>query len=435
MSAERSACSDRARAPLSLVPHPARGLVLGEVHARPSHPVEPPLRTLHFAFLTGMEEAAAALAALQAYCAERGIEAPRAQAKHHRATLGDTTLLWEQHSEFATYTWQFDGSDREPFERPAWSIARAMADLPQPGLHLASVDLHLMADRPDTILEAVFDPSSLAASSVGGRATVGSDFKVTADGFVRYLVLDGGLAPSRAGALVQRLLELETYRVLALLGLPEAARLAPAIGRAEAALARIAQAMTGAEGLAADRALLDEITALAAASEAEAALSSYRFGASRAYDGIVQQRLETLAEVPLREHPTLAAFLARRMAPAMRTCATLSERQAALARRLAGAADLLRTRVDVEIEQQNREVLFAMSERTRLQLRMQRTVEGLSIAAISYYVVGLAGYVFDGAKALGLPIEKGLATALAVPAALLVVGLVVHRIRRGHAEP
>lgn len=430
----RAADARPAEAPLALVPHPWRGVVLGEVHARPFHPVRSPLRVLHFAFLTSAEEAAAAHSALQGYCRERGIAEPRPGAKHHRAVLAGATLLWEQHSEFSTYTWQFDGFEREPFERPARQLGQAMADLPQPGLHLASVDLHLMAERPDTILEEVFDPTSLAASSVSGRAVAGSDFQVTADGFVRYLVLDRGLEPSQAGAVVQRLLELETYRILALLGLPEAARLSPSIGRAEAALVRITQAMTEAQSLDANRALLDELTPLAAASEAEAALSSYRFGASRAYDGIVQQRLATLAEVPLREHPTLAGFLARRMAPAMRTCTTISERQAALARRLAQAADLLRTRVDVEIEQQNRDVLVAMNERTRLQLQMQRTVEGLSIAAISYYVVGLASYVFDGAKAAGLPIEPGVATAISVPVTLVGVGLIVHRIRKAHAE-
>lgn len=418
---------------LGFAPHPWRGLVLGEVHARPFRPVTAPQRVLHFAFLTSPEQAQAAHAALRAYCAERGVDGPKDGAKHHRATFADAVLLWEQHSEFATYTWQLAGEDRAPFERPAPMLAHGMAGLPQPGPHLVSVDLHLMADRPGIALAEVFDPSSLAASVAVGTAVVGTDLRVGADGFVRYLVLDRGLAAPKAGALVQRLLELETYRVLALLGLPEAARLAPAIRQAEDALARIARAMTQAEGLAANRELLDEITALAAASEAEAASSSYRFGASRAYDDIVQQRLAALAEQPFGDFPTLAGFLLRRMAPAMRTCETLTARQAALTQRLAHAADLLRTRVDVEIEQQNRDVLRSMNERTHLQLRMQQTVEGLSIAAISYYVIGLAGYVFKGAKDAGLPVDPGIATALTVPVALICVALTVRRIRKHHA--
>lgn len=172
---------------------------------------------------------------------------------------------------------------------------------------------------------------------------------------------------------------------------------------------------------------------MAANSEAEAASSSYRFGASRAYDGIVQQRLAAVRETPLENHPTIASFLLRRMAPAMRTCEMLTERQASLTRRLAQTANLLRTRVDVDIEQQNRDLLRSMNERTRLQLRMQHTVEGLSIAAISYYVIGLATYVFKGAKDAGLPLAPEIATALAVPVALICVGLTVRRIRKHHA--
>lgn len=361
------------------------------------------------------------------------MDGPKQGAKHHRAVFGDAVLLWEQHTEFATYTWQLGGVDRAPFERPAAMLAHAMSALPQPGPHLVSVDLHLVPDRGAPDLGTVFDPSSLAASALSGGAVVGTDFRVGADGFVRYLVLDRGLGPPRAGALAQRLLELETYRVLALLGLPEAARLAPGIRRVEDALARITQDMTRAEGLTANRELLDEITALAAAGEAEVAASSYRFGASRAYDGIVQQRLAAIGEEPFQDYPTLAGFLLRRMAPAMRTCESLSERQAALTRRLAQAADLLRTRVDVEVEQQNRDVLRSMNERTRLQLRMQHTVEGLSIAAISYYVIGLAAYVFKGAKDAGLPLDPGIATAMIVPLALVCVGLTVRRIRKHHA--
>ncbi|MFZ4534143.1 MAG: DUF3422 family protein, partial [Alsobacter sp.] len=130
-------------------------------------------------------------------------------------------------------------------------------------------------------------------------------------------------------------------------------------------------------------------------------------------------------------------FLSRRMAPAMRTCTMLEERQHQLSEKLSRAANLLRTRVDVEIERQNRDVLSAMNERTRLQLRLQQTVEGLSVAAISYYVVGLAAYVFKGLSDVGLlPVDAGTATAAAVPLAILGVWAVVRRIRRsGEATP
>jgi uncharacterized membrane-anchored protein len=130
--------------------------------------------------------------------------------------------------------------------------------------------------------------------------------------------------------------------------------------------------------------------------------------------------------------PTWSSFLARRMQPAMRTCITTEERQATLSEKLARAANLLRTRVDVEMERQNRDLLKSMNERTRLQLRLQTTVEGLSVAAVSYYVVGLFGYLMKGLHDEGVPVDISLATALFVPVAVLAIWFVVRRIRRRH---
>lgn len=419
-----------------LIAHPSRGAILAEIHARPFAALETPRRLLHFAFMTDQVQAAADREALASFCAARGAPAPSEHAKHHRARLGDASLRWEQHSEFTTYTWELPAHGGEPFLPASGLLPHGMRALPQPGPHLVAVDLHLLPEAAVPQLEAIFDASSLAASLVDGEGAIAAtDFRAGADGFVRILVLDRALGPARAGALAQRLLEVETYRVLALLGLPEAQRLAPSVRRTEETLVRIAGTMTQTDGLAADNALLDEMTAIAATMESEAASSNYRFGASRAYDNIVRQRLEAIGETPFGGWPTIAAFLSRRMAPAMRTCQMLQERQSELSRKLARAANLLRTRVDVALEQQNRDLLAAMNERTRLQLRLQQTVEGLSVAAIGYYVVSLFGYLAKGAKDAGLlPVDVGVATALFVPVALLCVWAAVRRIRRGHGE-
>ncbi|MFN3670894.1 MAG: DUF3422 family protein [Bosea sp. (in: a-proteobacteria)] len=418
-----------------LVPHPERGAILGEVHARPFAPLETPRRLLHFAFLTDSRQAAADREALARFCTERGVPPPLEGAKHHRARFGETSLRWEQHSEFTTYSWELPGAST-PFLPPTGTLPHGMRALAQPGPHLVSADLHLLPDAPGLDLGALFDPASLAAALVDNAGAVAAtDFRAGADGFVRILVLDRGLTPARAGALAQRLLEIETYRTLALLGLPESQRISPSVRDTEETLVRIASTMTTKAGLAADHALLDEMTALAAKLESEAASSNYRFGASRAYDNIVQQRLVAIGESQHDGWPTISAFLARRMAPAMRTCQMLQERQADLSTKLARAANLLRTRVDVALEQQNRDLLAAMNDRTRLQLRLQQTVEGLSVAAIAYYVVSLFGYLAKGAKDAGLMrIDAGLATALFVPVALFGVWAAVRRIRRGHGE-
>ena len=417
-----------------LTPHPLRAAVLGEVHARPFTPLEAPRRILHFAFDTTGETARADRAALADFCVRRGLEPLKPGAKHHRLTLGGATLRWEQHSEFTTYTWELAAPGGAPFLPSAAALAAPMAGLPQPGLLLVALDLHLVADGESAIaIDRLFDRASLvAADNSEGDACFATDFQIDAGGFVRILVIDRGLTPERAGALVQRIVELETYRTLALLGLPEAQRLAPSIDRIEKRLAEVTDEMRRTEKLVDNNRLLDELTELAAELEAGAAASLFRFGASRAYNAIVQHRLQTIGERKVDHLPTWSSFLARRMQPAIRTCITTEERQTDLSEKLARAANLLRTRVDVELEQQNRDLLKSMNARTRLQLRLQTTVEGLSVAAVSYYVVGLFGYLMKGLHDRGVPIDETLASALFVPVAVLVIWLVVRRIRKKH---
>lgn len=98
--------------------------------------------------------------------------------------------------------------------------------------------------------------------------------------------------------------------------------------------------------------------------------------------------------------------------------------------KLARVADLLRTRVDVALQQQNQDLLKSMDTRTRLQLRLQQTVEGLSVAAISYYVVGLLGYLAKAAHEAGLHVDPTIATAAAVPPVVLAVWWMLRRMRR-----
>ena len=359
---------------------------------------------------------------------------PGDSARHHRVTLPQGSLRWELHAEFTTYTWELDTANEAAFQPSSGVLGFIMKALPQPGQLLAAVDLHLLKGVPGQLPEFVglFDPASLAVSMVDGDAAViASDFRADPAGFVRILVLDSGLGPARAGALTQRLLEVETYRTPALLGLPEAQMMGPRVKTIEDALTRISKSMNEGAGLESDHKLLDELTGLAAAMEADSAASGYRFSASRAYDGIVQQRLAVIREHGVEGWPTFQDFLARRMAPAMRTCAMLEERQAKLSEKLSRASNLLRTRVDVEIERQNRDLLSAMNDRARMQLRLLETVEGLSVAAISYYIVGLASYVLKGSKDAGwLPFDVGLATAAVVPISIIGVALVVRRIRR-----
>ena len=420
--------------PAQLTPHPLRAAILGELHARP---LQVPSRILHFGFETSGARAQADRANLVAFCHSRGLPPPAAAEKHHRAPFGTTILRWEQHSEFTTYTWEMPADPGGiPFHPDAASLAAPMRLVPQPGPLLVAVDLQLLADdAPRTAPERLFDRASLAvAENSDGVAVYATDFQPGPSGFVRILVVDRGMDAERAGALVQRVIEVETYRTLALLGLPEAQRLAPSIAASERRLVEVTEQMRrAARDLASNHKLLDELTALAAEVEAGAAASVFRFGASRAYEEIVEQRLQTIGERKVGGLPTWTSFLARRMKPALRTCVTLENRQSGLSLKLARAANLLRTRVDVELEQQNQELLKSMNARTRLQLRLQTTVEGLSVAAITYYVVGLLGYLVKAAHDSGrMTMEPSLVTAAFVPVCAFAIWWTVRRIRRKH---
>ncbi|GGI26121.1 MULTISPECIES: DUF3422 domain-containing protein [Bradyrhizobium] len=417
--------------------HPQRGAVLGEVHARPFTRLSAPLAVLRFAFLGQGEAAAADRQAFVGFCTAQGLAAPEVSAKHHQVSIGAVSLRWEQHSEFTTFTWIWSNeASALAFAPIGDELTALIRALPQTGQLLVAVRLEVeQTEAAVARAEELFDKSSLAMATVrSGPAVVASDFRADAQGFVRILICNDGLSPGRLGALVQRVLEIETYRTLALLGLPAALELAPSVDHIGRRLVEVLQEMQGAEDLKLNNHLLTELTALAASLERGAAGSLFRFGASRAYYDIVQARLGVIEGSEIGGRPTWSSFLARRMAPAMRTCAAMEDRQANLSIKLARAADLLRTRVDVELEEQNRDLLRSMNERTKLQLRLQSTVEGLSVAAIGYYVVSLFGYLAKGAHDGGLHVEPSLATALFVPFAVGLIWIITHRIRQRHLK-
>jgi uncharacterized membrane-anchored protein len=416
--------------------HPLRARILGELHARPTRPLDSPARILHFAFLVDPARVEADRDAVTKACVERGLPGPDPQTRQFRLEMQGATLIWERHGEFITHSWEFSGLDSDvPFSPSPANLMQKVRLLPQPGPLLVAADLHMMAgDRDAASLGAVFGPLQMAVSEANaGRALIATDFAPDTFGFVRIFIANRSMPAMAAGRLAQRVLEVETYRTLALMGLPEAQRLAPSIRRIEQELPRLLDAMTKASGVEANRKLLDELTGLAAELEVGATASLYRFGATRAYDDLVRSRLEAINETPLPDYPSWDGFLTRRLQPAIRTCVNTEARQADLSRKLARAAQLLRTRVDTEVEAQNGDLLRQMGERVQLQLRLQQTVEGLSIAAITYYIASVAHHVLEGVKEAGVHgVEPSVDTAILIPFIIAFVGWTVWRIRRKH---
>ncbi|MCG8560327.1 MAG: DUF3422 domain-containing protein [Hyphomicrobiales bacterium] len=410
--------------------------VLGELHARPFEALSTPRRIYHFAFLTDEAEARADRKAMGDLARALGQPPPAADAKFYRLELPRWRLRWEQHSEFTTYSWDAPAKAGPPFgEGDAGELPDEVMSR-QPGDLLVAVELRLIrAPKGGVDLEGLFDPASLCViHAAGDAARVSADFKVDGQGFTRILIENRALGDLDAGVLAQRVLEMETYRTLALLGVPAARQAAPMVRRIETELAELTRDISRAEDVAANHRLLMHLTDLAAELEALAAQTSFRFGACRAYHAIIQSRLRVVGEAAVDGHPTFSTFFARRLDPAMATCDAVDRRQESLSRKLTRTAELIRTRVQFELEEQNRGLLRSMNRRAQLQLRLQQTVEGLSVAAVSYYVVGLISYLAKGAKDLGVAVAPSLVAAASVPFVVLGVWWIVRRVRKRFAR-
>jgi uncharacterized membrane-anchored protein len=347
-------------------------------------------------------------------------------------------LRWERHNEFTTYRWDVAESDEAEFAGEG--VARLLMELEfqPPGELIVATQLKITTvKRQIEDYEKIFNPASICIIGTDrGKARVATDFQADLHGFTRFIVEDHGMSPFRAGALVQRVLEIETYRTLALMGFPAAKKSMPLVNRAQDELAALTAEIAAAESMEDNHQLLKKLTDLAAELEAQAASTAFRFAASQAYNQIIISRLNAMHEEPVEGARRFSSFFKRRLEPAMATCRMVEERQGMLSRKLMRTAELLRTRIQFELEQQNRSLLSSMNRRARLQLRLQQTVEGLSVAAVSYYVVGLLKYLYEGAAKSGLlfDLSPTLLTGLSVPLVLAAVWLVTRRIHHKFTE-
>jgi len=415
--------------------HRLRRLLNDEVHARPALRLGGAQRIVYLAIRHEAEERAAHRAALAGLLERGGANVLAEHPDHVVAATADLRIKWQGHTEFASYT--FTAAPREG-EAPAALLARAgwdeaAAGLPGETLVAACIDLEpFEGEKPPPDAFDAEGETIVGGALAEGNAWAYADFRIRADGFTRFRILNRSMGLGQAGRMVQRLLDIETYRMLALVAFPAARAVGPELAAMESELGGIVQriAQAGPEG---EARLLDDLTTLAARVEQLNNTTRYRFDAAEAYDGIVRQRLEELREVRVPGLSTIGEFMQRRMAPAMATCRSTARRIGDLAVRVSRASELLRTRVDIAREQQNQELLASMNRRAKLQLHLQQTVEGLSIVVITYYGVSLVSLAAKAAHAAGWPVEPEIAAGLALPIVALLVFLGVRRVRKAFA--
>lgn len=418
--------------------HPQRIELNDEVHARPPEALSAPLRASYLALFVEADAREREASHVEALCRRFGVAPPARGGNHFHADLGPFRLRWERHTEFTRYLFIVDGAESAAFAAPALDAVPSEWVAALPGRVMTATHVVLARDDGtpldiDAMSARMFAGHAVIGAAIaGGGASAFTDFRIHGDGFGRLLVRDRAMTPRQAGRMVQRLLEIDTYRVMALLAFPLARQLAPALGVSERELAKVTAGLVGAE-VSDEAALLKRLTRLAAEIESRESESHYRFSAAAAYHDLVRQRITELREERLTGLQTFREFTERRLAPAMNTCRAASLRLDSLSRRIARVTQLLSTRVDLTREQQNQAVLESMNRRAKLQLRLQQTVEGLSVAAVTYYVVGLVGYAATGAKSLGLTLDPALAAGAAVPIVALATYLTIRRVRRHFA--
>lgn len=409
-----------------------RELLHNEVHARPPARIRVPALVVYVAVLNegiGREDEWNHLRKLPEQA-----ELPLTALSGHfvRLRFATHTLKWERHTEFTRYSIVqslpegalVNATEEELMRQlvvdPAW-----LASIP--GRTVAAIMMAMVhgdVDDPAAMRklgEHWFEGQDTLASLLGIRRSCAmADFRLRDSGFERLLVVSSSnTSELRVGRISQRLLELETYRIMALRGLPVAKDLVPMLGEAETQLARITARMENKD--ASDQELLDQLIALAARVERATATHLYRFTATQAYHALVQQRIEQLRETPIPGTQSLGEFVLKRVSPAISTVQASAQRLSSLSQRIERASALLRTRVDIATESQNQMLLEKLTRGQELQLRLQSTVEGLSIAAISYYVVSLILYAGKAGKQAGLPIQPELVAGATVPFVLMAI--------------
>ena len=383
-----------------------------ETHARPYLSLPVPCAVGHILYWKGDQPSNALLDVARNLAYRQGVNPGD---KHHtffEYTCQNYHIRFEQHTEFDTLTIaQSISAEAELFgENPLSIIDELVMQQLEPHL-LVKTRVHLMlkptdmaaaevssANHPSHYVGAQFSDINGAAAIYGSwimgrRAEAYSDFKLDAQGYSRFLVISHALHPDDAGRLVTRLLEMENYRITALIPLNVARSVSKTLSKADAQLVQILDEIADSDSAQKQHDLLNELLAIAQTVESHRNQLSSRFSASQAYYELVKFSYEKLNEEKLGGLQRLQTFVERRLGPAIRTFGALRNRLEDISQRVDRIAELLRTEINVHMQLQNSEMLAGMNHSAKMQLKMQKTVEGISIVALTYYAIGVIGYL------------------------------------------
>lgn len=399
--------------------------LMDELHSRPYPRIKSPVAVSRLALLNKGVDREVEIENIRELIAQCGETVEPRNNSFFYHDFPDFMFRWERHTEYSSYTVIAPIRWEKPFSGSASDC------LPKdwlPGLHgqrIAAIDIEIISDhdtyRQDSPeLRSLFDNYPVFGAQVIDQcAFLWTAVRVHQNGFGRALICNRDLQGPEVGRVLRSVLELDTYRNLALLALPLARNMLPEVKREEEQLAIIIERIPSIENLEQEQETLNQLSRIAALVERSISNTTYRFAATRAYSDMVSKRLLALQETPIHGVASVSAFMNWRFQPAIQTCESVNNRFLILSRRVMRATDLLRTRVDLSIQVQNQSLLKSMDERSRLSLYIQRSVEGLSVVVITYYIISLLEKLFKTSSYLPVEIDIDLVIAGLVPVILV----------------
>lgn len=405
--------------------------ITNEVHARPFQKLQAPLYMVHLAVVLDADQLDDAVRAALELAKSLGIDVAGEEDGFFFLRSDQAAVRFEPHNEFYSLTLYHFGAETVFVDDPSW-----MARLP--GNLLAGVDIlfRKQSPNPEQWCEQHFGELQLAAAEVmNSGAMLWTDFARRKEtGLSRVLLEDLSLQPFQAGRLLQRICEIETYRHIALLALPVAQQAMPLITDLDRQLADITHRMSG-EDREQSSVLLEELTTLASRVEEISADTANRFSAAEAYFALLDTRLSELREIRIEGLQTITQFMERRLEPARRTCRAADHRIERLSQRIARVGDLIRSQVDMTIEQQNRDLLAALNGRARRQLRLQAKLESFTVIVVTYYAFDLIERTIRNTiPGEGMRDDVLMGLSFSVPLIAGVLWLYVRQLLKGYDE-
>ena len=437
--------------------HPSRRQLHEEVHARPPIALWPNERVLSQSFLLDANSRQKQIDWIATL--SRALDVPNNSEDPSFKFLTITpepdrvVIKWELHGEFATIAVIVHNKTKVtgPLLSSRLQIEGQLDDLLENlkcpkiseagGVRISALDL-TFEQRPlfsdaDEVAD-IFNGNTLVGSYLlsNKKSQIWTDLCLDEDGFISYFIPHETLGSRQAGRIARGIAEAETYRMTAMLAFPVAKSLSSPLRNAESELAGLSEKISHLQSEAVanperDGQFLGELSQLA--SKTEQWISGYglRFTAAEAYSQLLNKNLLELKETPIQGVQTLSEFMDRRFQPAMGTCLWTQRRLKELSDRISRTTQTLRTRIEFVNEEQTQKLLASMDQRARLQLRLQETVESLSVLVLTYYAVSLLAYVAKGGKEAGLPLHPEIIAAIAAPVVALLF-FFISKKRRKH---